>query len=133
MFLHQKIFAILVSILIMAIVVELVRRRKLREEYSWLWLLTGMTIILLVSWYDLLVLLTSLIGAIAPTTTLFIFALLFLMIISLHYSIQISKLSQQVKELGQQLALLQNQVADGRDGELCSGGGNRPHPGNLFT
>ncbi len=133
MFLHQKVFAILVSILVMAIVVELVRRRKLREEYSWLWLITGMTVILLVSWYDLLVLLTSLIGAIAPTTTLFIFALLFLMIISLHYSIQISKLSQQVKELGQQLALLQNQVADERDGELCSDGGNRPHPGNLFA
>jgi len=110
MFFHQKVFAILASILIMGLVVELVRRRKLREEYSWLWLLTGVVIILLVVWYDLLVFITHLIGAIAPTTTLFIFGLIFLMLISLHYSIQITKLSQQVKEMAQQLTLLKDQV-----------------------
>ena len=107
---RQKIFAIVASILIMLVVVELVRRRKLREEYSWLWLLTGGIIILLVGWYDLLLFVTHLIGAIAPTTTLFIFGLLFLMLISLHYSIQISKLSHQVKEMAQQLALLKGRV-----------------------
>lgn len=112
MFLHQKIFAIVASILIMIIVVELVRRRRLREEYSWLWLLTGAVIILLVVWYDLLLFITHLIGAIAPTTTLFIFGLLFLMLISLHYSLQISKLSHQVKEMAQQLTLLKSQVKD---------------------
>ena len=109
---RQKIFAIVASILIMLVVAELVRRRKLREEYSWLWLLTGGIIILLVIWYDLLLFITHLIGAIAPTTTLFIFALLFLMLISLHYSIQISKLSHQVKEMAQQLTLLKGRVED---------------------
>jgi hypothetical protein len=115
MFWHQKIFAIVASILIMIIVVELVRRRRLREEYSWLWLLTGAVIILLVVWYDLLLFITHLIGAIAPTTTLFIFGLLFLMLISLHYSLQISKLSHQVKEMAQQLTLLKGQVEDRLD------------------
>ena len=115
MFLHQKIFAIAASILIMLFVVELVRRRRLREEYSWLWLLTGVVIILLVVWYDLLVFITHLIGAIAPTTTLFIFGLLFLMLISLHYSLQISKLSHQVKEMAQQLTLLKDQVENRAD------------------
>ncbi len=112
MLFHQKIFAIIASFVIMAVVVELVRRRKLREEYSWLWLVTGAAIILLVIWYDLLVFFTSLIGAIAPTTTLFIFGLLFLMLISLHYSIQISRLSHQVKELGQQVTLLRGEIED---------------------
>jgi hypothetical protein len=107
---QQKIFAVIASVLIMLLVVELVRRRKLREEYSWLWMVTGGIIILLVVWYDLLVSITHLIGAIAPTTTLFIFGLLFLMLISLHYSIQISKLSHQVKEMAQQLALLKGRV-----------------------
>ncbi len=110
MFFQQKVFAILVSISIMALVVEMVRRRKLREEYSWLWILTGILIILLVVFYDLLIFITHLIGAIAPTTTLFIFGLLFLMLISLHYSIQITKLSIQVKEMAQQLTLLKDQV-----------------------
>lgn len=110
MLFQQKIFAIIVSVLIMLLVVELVRRRRLREEYSWLWLLTGGIIILLVVWYDLLVFITHLIGAVAPTTTLFIFGLLFLMLISLHYSIQISKLSHQVKEMAQQLTLLKGKL-----------------------
>jgi hypothetical protein len=112
MLFRQKIFAIVASLLIMIVVVELVRRRKLREEYSWLWLLTGGIIILLVVWYDLLLFITHLIGAIAPTTTLFIFGLLFLMLISLHYSMQISKLSHQVKEMAQQLSLLKGQMED---------------------
>ncbi len=112
MLFQQKIFAVLASIGIMFLVIELVRRRRLREEYSWLWLVTGAVIILLVAWYDLLLAVTHLIGAIAPTTTLFIFGLLFLMLISLHYSIQISKLSNQVKELGQQLAILKGEMDD---------------------
>ncbi len=112
MLFRQKIFAIVASLLIMLVVVELVRRRKLREEYSWLWLLTGGSIILLVVWYDLLLFITRLIGAIAPTTTLFIFGLLFLMLISLYYSIQISKLSYQVKEMAQQLTLLRGQLEE---------------------
>lgn len=110
MLFRQKIFAIVASVLIMFLVVELVRRRKLREEYSWLWLLTGGVIILLVAWYDLLIFITHLIGAVLPTTTLFIFGLLFLMLISLHYSLQISKLSYQVKDLAQQLTLLRGKV-----------------------
>ena len=117
MFLHQKIFAVIASFLIMAVVIELVRRRKLREEYSWLWLLTGAVIVALVIWYDLLVAITQLIGAIAPTTTLFIFGLLFLMLISLHYSIQISRLSFQVKEMAQQVALLRGRVEDQTESE----------------
>ena len=115
MFLHQKVFAVVASFLLMALVIELVRRRKLREEYSWLWLLTGAVIVALVIWYDFLVVVTHLIGAIAPTTTLFIFGLLFLMLISLHYSIQISRLSHQVKEMGQQIALLKGELEDSRD------------------
>lgn len=110
MTLHQKIFSIIASIFIILIVFELVRRRKLREEYSWLWLLTSGIIIVLIVWYDLLVLITRLIGAVAPTTTLFIFGLLFLMIISLHYSVKISKLTYQIKEISQQMAILKNQV-----------------------
>ncbi len=110
MLFRQKIFAIVACIFIMVVVVDLVRRKKLREEYSWLWLLTGATITLLVVWYDLLVLITRLIGAVLPTTTLFIFGLLFLMLISLHYSIQISKLTYQLKEMAQELTLLRGEM-----------------------
>lgn len=108
----QKIFAVAISLAILIIVVELVRRRKLREEYSWLWILTGFTIILLSMWYNLLVSITHFIGAVLPTSTLFIFGLLFLVFISIHFSVKISKLTNQVKDLAQKLAILNYNLED---------------------
>jgi hypothetical protein len=105
MLLQQKIFAIIASLAIYVVIIYLVKKGKLREEYSWLWLLTGAVIILLVIWYDLLLFLTNLIGAVTPTTTIFIFGIVFLMFISLHFAIKISSLSDQVKNLAQKLSL----------------------------
>ena len=66
MLLQQKIFAVIASLAIFATIIYLVKKGKLREEYSWLWLMTGTVILLLTLWYDLLVLLTQLIGAVMP-------------------------------------------------------------------
>lgn len=103
---HQQLFAVLTSLIVMAVVLELVRRRLLREEYSWLWLLTAAVMIVLVSWQRLLLVITRLIGAVSPLTTLLLFSLLFLLAIAIHYSIIISRLTTQVKNLAQELALL---------------------------
>ena len=94
---HQQIFAILAAIVVFLLIFELVRRRRLREEYSWLWLLTGTAMILLVVWYELLLYITWIIGAGTPVTTLFLFSTLFLLLIAVHYSVIISKLTTQVK------------------------------------
>lgn len=111
---RQKIFALLAAIALCIFIVEMVRRRKLREEYSWLWLLTGFGVIVLAVWYDLLVFITEMIGAALPTTTLFIFSLLFLLLIALHYSIKISSLTDQVRKLAQKIAILQSELDEGR-------------------
>jgi hypothetical protein len=107
---HQKIFAIFVSLTIFVVIISLVKNRKLREEYSWLWLLTGFAIFVLALWYDLLVKLTALIGAVAPTTTLFIFSIIFLVLISLQFAIKISQLSDQVKNLAQKISMLEAKI-----------------------
>ena len=110
MLLQQKIFAILASLSILIVIIYLVKKRKLKEEYSWLWLLTGFVILVLVLWYDLLLLLTEWIGAVSATTTLFIFSIIFLMLIALHFAIKISSLSDQVKNLAQKVSLLEAEV-----------------------
>ena len=107
MTLQQKIFAIITVACILIVIVYLVKKRKLREEYSWLWLLTGFVILVLVLWYDLLLYITDLIGAATATTTLFIFGIIFLMLIALHFAIKISSLSDDVKNLAQQVSLLE--------------------------
>ncbi|MCD6379036.1 DUF2304 domain-containing protein [bacterium] len=113
---RQQIFALIVGIAISIFIVEMVRRKKLREEYSWLWLLTSLSIIVLVIWYDLLVFITEMIGAVLPTTTLFVFGLLFLLLIALHYSVKISSLTDQVRKLAQELSILQSELDERRAG-----------------
>ncbi len=103
---HQRIFALVIGIGIFVAIIEMVRRRKLGEEYSFLWLIIGIGIVVLVLWQDLLEWLTHLIGAIAQTTTIFIFGFVIVILINLHYSVKITKLSRQVKELAQQIAIL---------------------------
>ena len=107
MLFHQKIFAVFTSLSILITITCLIRKGKLREEYSWLWFLTGFALLILVLWYDVLVFFTHVIGAVTPTTTLFIFGIIFLMLISLHFAIKISRLSDQVKNLGQKISLLE--------------------------
>ncbi|MEE8481459.1 MAG: DUF2304 domain-containing protein [Desulfobacterales bacterium] len=117
MILQQKMFAIISSLSLLITIIYLVKKGKLREEYSWLWLLTGFVILLLVLWYDLLMMLTKLIGAIVPTTTLFIFGIIFLMLIALHSAVKISLLNDQIKNLAQKVSLLEanDNLSDGNN------------------
>ncbi len=112
---HQTAFAIATSLIVFLLLLELIRRRRLREEYAWLWLFTGVLMILLVAWPTLLSLITRIIGAVAPLTTLLIFSIIFLLAVAVHYSVIISNLTTQVKNLSQELALLSARM-DRRDG-----------------
>ncbi len=107
---RQKLAAILLAIGLIVFIFELVRRKKLREEYSWLWMLSGVAFLILAVWYDLLFLITRLIGAVLPTSTIFFFGLFFLILINLYFSTKLSKLSDQVKELAQKSAILGEKV-----------------------
>jgi len=103
----QRAFAVLASAAVLALVVELVRRRRLREEYAFLWVATAGVMVVLSAWYGLIEWITHLIGAVAVTTTLFLFALLFLLVINVHYSTVISRLTAQVRRLAQEIAILE--------------------------
>ncbi|HEV8254454.1 MAG TPA: DUF2304 domain-containing protein [Vicinamibacteria bacterium] len=109
---RQKIFFLTIAVSLLIVIVELVRRRRLRVEYSWLWLASGLTIVVLILRYDLLIWLTELVGAAIPTSTLFFFCILYLALLSLNYSVRLSVLSRQVKELAQEVALLRAETSD---------------------
>ena len=111
---QQRTLTLIIAFGILLLIIELVRRRKLREEYSWLWLLTGFVIVLLVLWDGLLKFIAYLTGIIAPQSIVFFFGLMFLMLINVHYSVKISELSNQVKNLAQELAILMGEVEEAR-------------------
>jgi len=122
---RQKIFAIIVCIGVVFFIIDMVRRRSLREEYSVLWLTTSVIMFVLVLKYDWLETITKFIGAGLPTTTLFIGSIVFLMLISVQFSIKISKLTNQVKDLVQDNTLLraelENVSRSGSGGMRCAG------------
>jgi hypothetical protein len=91
-------------------VLELVRRRRLQERYSVLWLVTGVTLIVLAAWPALLARVASALGIATPVNALFVVALGFFLAVLLHFSLVISRLSEQTSRLAQRLALLEERV-----------------------
>lgn len=102
---NQKLLAAAMAAGLLIFIIETVRRRKLREEYAWLWVLIGTIILVLALWPALLRLITSLLGIALPVNTVFFFGLMFMVFINLHFSVKISLLTNQVKRLSQELAL----------------------------
>lgn len=113
---QQKLFAVLASAAVAALVVELVRRRRLLPEFSWLWLLTAAAMLAVSLWYDVLLLLANLIGAVLPTSALFTLGFLFLILIAVHYSVRMTGLTFQVRALAQEVALLRAEAEEARAG-----------------
>ncbi len=114
------IIALVCAVLVLVVIIELVRRRKLKEEYSLLWLLTGVSLIVLARSRRLLDALAAAVGIAYGPTVLFIMAFGFMFIILLHFSTVISRLSDENKKLAQQIAILQCELrrrsdADGED------------------
>lgn len=93
------------SLALLIFVVELVRRRRLKEEYSLLWILTALAMLTLSVFVGLLKDITKLIGAIAPSSTLFFFGLLFILAMLLHFSVRISLLDRKVTALVQEMGI----------------------------
>jgi hypothetical protein len=105
------------------LVLEMVRRRRLREQYAWIWLLTAVGYLSVAAWPDLAVWVAKLIGASSPAATFTFFGLLFLFLLCIQFSVQLSRLAERNKDLAQHVAILdgevrRNSAAGSRDSEL---------------
>ena len=106
---RQMIFGLGAAVIILLTVLELVRRRRLREEYSLLWIVTAVTLILLSVWDAPLDLIAELTGIFRPTV-LFVVAVAFFLVILLYYSTVLTRLADQNKQLAQEMALLRQEI-----------------------
>lgn len=102
-----QLVAILASAVLLLAVLEMVRRRRLMERYALLWLLSGVVLLALASWPGALSKISKAIGIFYPPTALFIVAFIFVLLLLLHFSSVVSRLSDQTKVLAQRLALLE--------------------------
>jgi hypothetical protein len=101
-----EIVALLGSLGLLALVVELVRRRKVGEAYSLLWLLTGLILVILSLWRELLDVMAGLVGIFYPPAALFVIGFGFVLLILLQFSVVVSRLSDENRSLIQRLAIL---------------------------
>ncbi|HTO54168.1 MAG TPA: DUF2304 domain-containing protein [Myxococcota bacterium] len=102
--------ALSISLTLVVAVLYLVRRRRLREEYTPIWIAVSASLVVLSIWLGLLRALTRAIGAWTPSSTMFFLGELFLVAICLNYAVRLSRASLLIKNLAQEVALLRTQV-----------------------
>ncbi|MGN6586327.1 MAG: DUF2304 domain-containing protein [Solirubrobacterales bacterium] len=113
----QRVEVIAVALLICVVIFELIRRKHLMERYAILWLVLGVTILVLAAWKGLLTSLSHAAGIYYPPAALFAVAFVFVLALLLHFSIVLSRLSDQNKILAQRLALLQQRLDEKESAE----------------
>ena len=106
----QRVEVVAVALAICAVIFELIRRKHLMERYAILWLVLGLTLLVLAAWKGLLTTLSHAAGIYYPPAALFAVAFLFVLALLLHFSIVLSRLSDQNKVLAQRVALLQQRL-----------------------
>ena len=105
-----RVFLISIIVLLILAILDLVRRKKLKEKYSLLWIVTGVSFIVMALWPDSVKFLSASIGIITPSNLIFLLAVFFLIILSIHFSMIISALGEKTKLLAQELALLKKDL-----------------------
>ncbi len=118
-----QIVGIVGAALLLLTILELVRRRRLLERYALLWLLAGAVLLGLAIWRGALEELATLVGIASPPNALFFVAFGFVLVLLLHFSVAVSRLTDQSKILAQRVALLEERIgpaqaarrADGED------------------
>jgi hypothetical protein len=109
-----QIVAIIGASGLLLLILELVRRRRLLERYALLWLFSGVVLLALAVWRGALEKLAELVGIAYPPNALFFVAFAFVLMLLLHFSVAVSRLTDQTKVLAQRLALLEERVGPSR-------------------
>lgn len=114
--LRISILAAIASVVLLLVILELIRRRRLREKYAILWLATGVVLLVLSLWRDGLNTIAGWAGVSYAPAILFAVGALFVLVVLLHYSTVISKLADQNTILAQKLALLEQRQSTASNG-----------------
>ena len=110
--------------LVFLLVFEMVRRRHLHERYAILWLGAAFALLVLAVWTGLLKDISDLVGIKTPSNAFFVIAFAFLLLLVLHFSSVVSKLSDESRVLAQRLALVEQRL---RATEARAGEGDPRH------
>jgi hypothetical protein len=125
---RATLFGLAASVAGLILVLELVRQRKLREDYSLLWLATALVLIVLSVSRPLLDSIAALLGVVTyPPAALFLVAIGFMLAILLHFSTVLTRLARENKEIAQQMAILRWELSEEKKRSGGQGAPNDQH------
>lgn len=121
----SNIFFLILSICIVIMVFTQVRNQKMKEKYAALWLGVSCVIIVLAVFPSLLWWLADITGVVVPVNLLFLLAIIMLIAVTLHLTLEISKISDEARALAEEVAILR---AHQEQGDPTS---HQAYPGNA--
>jgi hypothetical protein len=105
-----QVLSLVVASGVLAGILELVRRRQLREKYAALWLAVGLAVLVLAVWPGLLDRTADLIGIADPPNLLAFVGLVFLLGVCAHLSWEVSRLEEETRSLAEEVAILRHDL-----------------------
>jgi len=108
--LGAQIASISFALFVFGVVFEMVRRRYLRERYAILWLVAAFLLLILAAWTQLLRVIADAVGIATPSNAFFVVAFAFLLLLLLHFTAVVSRLSDENRVLAQRLSLLEQRT-----------------------
>ena len=105
-----QLLAVCVTLPFLLVIIRLVRRRRLRAKYSFLWLGVGGTILLFTLIPGLMETIAARVGILYPPALLFLGAIMLLLFLSVHFSWELSRLEDRMRTLAEELALARARV-----------------------
>ncbi|MHA7285123.1 DUF2304 domain-containing protein [Arthrobacter sp. MDT3-44] len=106
----ETIAAFVLAIIIVAVVLDLLRRKKIREKYAALWLIVGAATVVLGAFPQLLAIAAETVGVEIPSNLLFALGILFVLGVLLHLSVEISSVEDETRALAEEVAILRAQL-----------------------
>jgi hypothetical protein len=122
--LRTRVFVILVGLAILFFILNLVRKKQLREQYALLWILSALVLCLSAVFIGGVERLSQLVGIYYPPAFLFLIAILMILVLQFHFSTVISNLREQNKTLIQDVGILTSELRQIRE----KGDGAGPGP-----
>jgi hypothetical protein len=110
--LRARVFAVVVGLCVLLFVLNLVRTRKLKEEFALWWILTGVVLVLSPILIDYLDMVAYALGIEYPPALIFLLAIISLLFVLFQFSTRISRYAEQIKVLTQEQAVLRARVEE---------------------
>jgi hypothetical protein len=124
--LRLRIVVALLSFIVLTVTLEAIRVGRMQERYAFLWLVTGLILLLGALFDDLAMLIPRLTGlSLAATVMVIVFA--FVMLLLFYLSVALSTLQIKVFQIARELALAEERVRR-LEGDATSQGGSTKGP-----